>query len=260
MLGLDDGEAMPKIKKMRNNILFILFTIVLLSSSCVQYRDVLSYEETPVFPETAQAITNYQPIVIQENDILQITVSSLALEAAAPFNSSNESGYMVDVSGNITLPTLGDIQVKNLTLEEIKAKLKEALQPYFSETPIVNVRLQNFKVSVNGEVGSPGIFAVANGRITMIEAITRSGDFTPYSRRDSILIIREFNNERSFGYIDFNSAAAFDSPYFYLKQNDVVYVRPNKTKVATVRDPATRILPFISIVTGLTALVLTILR
>ena len=220
----------------------------------------MSYEETPVFPETAQAITNYQPIVIQENDILQITVSSLALEAAAPFNSSNESGYMVDVSGNITLPTLGDIQVKNLTLEEIKAKLKEALQPYFSETPIVNVRLQNFKVSVNGEVGSPGIFAVANGRITMIEAITRSGDFTPYSRRDSILIIREFNNERSFGYIDFNSAAAFDSPYFYLKQNDVVYVRPNKTKVATVRDPATRILPFISIVTGLTALVLTILR
>lgn len=240
--------------------LLALLTIVLLSSSCVQYKDVLSYEETPVFPTTAQAITNYQPIVVQANDILQITVSSLAPAAAAPFNGSGESGYMVDASGNITLPTLGDIRVADLTLEEIKSTFKEALQPFFSESPIVNVRLQNFKVSVNGEVGSPGIFAVANGRITMIEAITRSGDFTPYSRRDSILIIREFNNERSFGYIDFNSAAAFDSPYFYLKQNDVVYVRPTRTKVATVRDPATRILPFISIVTGLTVLVLTILR
>ncbi len=245
---------------MNKTTLLALLAIVLLSSSCVQYKDVLSYEETPVFPTTAQAITNYQPIVIQPNDILQVTVSSLAPEAAAPFNGSGEGGYMVDASGNITLPTLGDIRVADLTLEEIKATFKKQLQPYFSETPIVNVRLQNFKVSVNGEVGSPGIFAVANGRITMIEAITRSGDFTPYSRRDSILIIREFNNERSFGYIDFNSAAAFDSPYFYLKQNDVVYVRPTKTKVATVRDPATRILPFVSIVTGLTALILTILR
>lgn len=245
---------------MKKNSILLLFVIVSLLGSCVQYKDVLSYEETSVFPSTAQTITNYQPIVIQPNDILQITVSSLAPAASAPFNGSGESGYMVDVSGNITLPTLGDIQVAELTLEEIKSNLQKSLQPYFSEKPIVNVRLENFKVSVNGEVGSPGIFGVANGRITMIEAITRSGDFTPYSRRDSILIIREFNNERSFGYIDFNSAAAFESPYFYLKQNDVVYVRPSKTKVATVRDPATRILPFISIVTGLTALILTLLR
>jgi len=245
---------------MKKNTLLFLFAITLLSSSCVQYKDVLSYEETPVFPSTAQAITNYQPIVIQANDILQITVSSLAPEAAAPFNGSGENGYMVDPSGNITLPTLGDIQVANLTLEEIKMTLKKALQPYFSESPIINVRLQNFKISVNGEVGSPGIFSVQNGRITMIEAITRSGDFTPYSRRDSILIIREFNNERSFGYVDFNSAEVFNSPYFYLKQNDVIYVRPTKVKVATVRDPATRILPFVSIVTGLTVLVLQIFR
>ena len=184
---------------MKKNIILILSAIIVLSSSCVQYKNVLSYEETPVFPSTPQTITNYQPIVIQPNDILQVTVSSLAPTAAAPFNGAGESGYLVDAAGNITLPTLGDIKVANLTLEETKASLKKVLQPYFSEIPIVNIRLQNFKVSVNGEVGSPGIFSVANGRITMIEAITRSGDFTPYSRRDSILIIREFNNERSFG-------------------------------------------------------------
>ena len=251
---------MPKIKKMKNNILLILFAIILLSSSCVQYKDVLSYEETPVFPSETQAITNYKPIVIQPSDILQVTVSSTVPAAAAPFSGAGDGGYLVDASGNITLPTLGDIQVANLTLEAIKANLKKALQPYFSETPIVNVRLRNFKVSVNGEVGSPGIVSVENGRISMIELITRSGDFTPYSRRDSILIIREFNNERSFGYIDFNSAAVFDSPYFYLQQNDVVYIRPDRLKVATVRDPATRILPFISIVTGLTVLALQIFR
>lgn len=245
---------------MKNNILLILFAIVLLSSSCVQYKDVLSYEETSVFPSEAQTITNYKPIVIQPNDILQITVTSLVQTAAAPFNGSGDGGYLVDASGNITLPTLGDIEVSNLTLEAAKVKLRKALEPYFVEAPIVNVRLRNFKVSVNGEVGSPGIVPVENGRISMIEVITRSGDFTPYSRRDSILIIREFNNERSFGYIDFNSAEVFNSPYFYLQQNDVIYVRPTKTKVATVRDPATRILPFISIVTGLTVLALQIFR
>lgn len=251
---------MPKFKYMKNIPLLLLSLTVLFLSSCVQYRDIVSYRESPTIPTEPQAINNYQPVVIQPNDILQVAVSSLAPTAAAPFNSQGELGYLVDTKGNITLPTLGDVNLLNLTLEEAQTKLKEALRPYFTEAPIVNVRLQNFKISVNGEVGSPGIFAVGNGRITMIEAITRSGDFTPYSRRDSILIIREFNNERSFGYIDFNSAAVFESPYFYLKQNDVVYVRPNKTKVATVRDPATRVLPFVSIVTGLTALVLTILR
>ena len=244
--------------KLINSIL--LFTIVLLSSSCVQYRDLISYDKGPQIVEEVRAITNYQPIKIETNDIISIQISSLSIEAAAPFNGSSGLGYLVDTEGNITLPTLGDIAVAGKNVDEIKLIIQAALQPYFTEKPIVNVRLQNFKINVNGEIGSPGVLQVPGGRMTILEAITRAGDFTPYSRRDSILIIREVNEERTFGYVDFNSSEVFESPYFYLKQNDVVYVRPRRAKVATVRDPVTRVLPFISIVTGLTVLALQIFR
>lgn len=243
----------------RKNILFLLL-ITCFSSGCIQYQDLLNYEQTPVFPTEIQDITNYQPTIIQVGDILQIEVSSLAPEAAAPFNRDAGVGYLVNTQGMITLPTLGDVSVLNKTLEEAKNSVQNSLRPYFSENPIVNIRLANFKINVNGEVGSPGVFQIPSSRITILEAITRAGDFTPYSRRDSILIVREINNERSFGYIDFNSAEVFESPFYYLKQNDVIYIRPSKSKVATVRDPATRVVPFISIVTGLTALILTIFR
>lgn len=239
---------------------FLFFLPVFLLTSCVQYRDLLSYNEAPRFPTEPQEITNFEPMVIQSNDILQIGVSSIMPEAAAPFNGVSGNGYLVDTEGNVTLPTVGNIEVGNLTLEAAKRKVQIKLKPYFSDPPIVNIRLQNFKINVNGEVGSPTTFTIDNDRITIIEAITRAGDFTPYSRRDSILIIREFNNERTFGYIDFTSPEVFDSPYFYLRQNDVVYVRPQKTKVTTVRDPITRALPYVSIATGLAALIITVSR
>jgi polysaccharide export outer membrane protein len=247
---------------MKNRTLLLVFLLPIFCTSCIKYKDIISYENSPGIPTTPQQITNFKPVVVQPNDILQISVSSLSELAAAPFNSGGDEGggYLVDANGNIELPTLGTIQLENLTIEEVKEKLKKALAPYFSEAPIVNVRLANFKINVNGEVGKPGIFNVPNGRMTMIEAITLAGDFTSYSRRDSILVVREFNNERTFGYIDFNSAAAFESPYFYLQQNDVIYIKPSKYKTTTIRDPATRILPFVSLATGVGALLFTIFR
>lgn len=247
---------------MKNWTRLLLVLLPFFCTSCIKYKDLISYENSPGFPTTPQQITNFKPAVVQPNDILQIQVSSSLELAAAPFNASGEGGgeYLVDANGNIELPTLGTLQLENLTIVEVKEKLKKELAPYFSEAPMVNVRLANFKVNVNGEVGNPGIFTVPNGRMTMIEAITLAGDFTSYSRRDSILVVREFNNERTFGYIDFNSAAAFESPYFYLQQNDVVYIKPSKYKTTTVRDPVTRILPFVSLTTGVAALLFAILR
>lgn len=247
---------------MKNRTLLLIFLLPFLCTSCIKYKDIISYENSPGIPTTPQQITNFKAVVVQPNDILQIQVSSLSELAAAPFNSggSEGAGYLVDANGNIELPTLGTMQLKNLTIEEVKEKLKKALAPYFSDPPIVNVRLANFKINVNGEIGKPGIFNVPNGRMTMIEAITLAGDFTSYSRRDSILVVREFNNERTFGYVDFNSAEVFESPYFYLQQNDVIYIKPSKYKTTTIRDPATRILPFVSLTTGVAALLFTILR
>lgn len=250
-----------------NKWTIILLCIVCLSTtSCFRYTDLLSYHEAPHIPSTPQAINNFKPLVIQTNDILRIQISSSSPIAAEPFNATSSGqnsvldGYLVDANGNIEIPTLGTISIVNLTLEDAKAKILAALQPYFTETPIVNVRLVNFKININGEVGNPGTFNISNNRITMIEAITLAGDFTPYSRRDSILIIREFENERTFGYIDFTSSDVFNSPYFYLQQNDVIYIKPSKLKTTTVRDPATRILPYVSVITGLTALFLSVYR
>lgn len=241
------------------NRYFFFLVGMLFFTSCVQYRDIISYHEAPGIPTEPQTIMNYSPVLVQPNDILSVGISATTPEAVAPFNSGGSS-YMVNESGNIELPTLGPIRVENMTIEAIKLNLKKALKPYFSETPIVNVRLTNFKINVNGEIGSPGVFQIKTGRVTIVEAMTLAGDFTPYSRRDSILIIREFDGERTFGYVNFNSSEVFNSPYFYLKQNDVIYIKPKKEKLTTVRDQSSRALPYISIATSLAVLTLTLIR
>ncbi len=251
-----------------------LIVVVLLSTGCVSYDSLLNYNRTPTFPVEPQLIANYKPIAIQTNDILHIQVSSSEASATEPFeiggaaaggNMNNTqgllmNGFLVDSEGRVDFPTLGQVPVGGLTIQEAKEHILKLLEPYFEQQPIVNIRLLNFRVSVNGEVANPGTFSVLNERLTIVEALTMAGDFTDYSMRDSILIVREANGERSFGYVDFNSASLFTSPYFYLQQNDVVYVRPDKRKVGIVRDPATRIFTWISAFTGVAAFILTLTR
>lgn len=236
-------------------------------SSCTSYESLLNYSKSPLIPNDPMTITNFKPLTIQPNDMLRIGISSLDPTAVAPFKSSaaSESGggadeYLVNEDGNIEFPTIGKVLVKGLQIEEVKTAILKQLMPFFEQAPIVQVRLTNFRVNVNGEVGSPGLFSASSDRLTIIEAITLAGDFTIYSQRDSILIVREQDGVRNFGYINFNSADVFLSPYFYLQQNDVVYVRPNKNKIASVRDPATRFLPWISAAVSIILLGLAINR
>jgi len=249
--------------------------LLLFLGSCTSYKSLLNYNEIPRIPQGPQAITNFQPIVIQPNDLIRINISSLDKDAASPFslsggtvdqqggNTGASSGfdtYLVSSNGDIDFPTVGKIRLKGLQIEEAKEKILSLLNPYFKQAPIVQLRLTNFKVNVNGEVNRPGSFQVSNDRVTIIEAVTLAGDFTNYARRDSILIIREQDGVRDFGYVTFNSAEIFSSPYFYLQQNDVVYVQPDKTKVAAVRDPANRFLPWISAIVSVIALSITVSR
>ena len=256
---------------MRKRINLIFGAVVLLAmAGCTSYSSLLNFNEAPGIPVQPQPILNFQPITIQPNDILKIQVSSTDAIAAKPFSVASENGgatdgsmlndYLVNSDGEIVLPTLGPIQVKGLTVEQVKATLTGKLEPYFNQPPIIRVRLINFKVNVNGEVVRPGSFNVLNDRLTIIEAVTLAGDFTPYSRRDSILIIREEDGMRSFGYVDFNSSELFNSPYFYLQQNDVVYVQPEKTKVNSVRDPSSRFLPWVTAIVSITAIIISITR
>lgn len=245
-------------------VVFYLILAGIVSSllSCTSYEGLINYHQSPRIPTEPQIIKNHRPIIVQPNDILAIRVLSTNPMSAQPFNLSGEEGggYLVNSQGYIDFPTIGKIKLQGLEIEGVKTKIIASLSPYFEENPIIQVRLTNFRVNVNGEVGSPGSFTVNNERLTVIDAITLAGDFTNYSARDSILIIREENGMRSFGYIDFSSPELFESPYFYLQQNDVLYVKPDKTIVSTVRDPATRFLPWLGAAVSLVALLLSLRR
>ena len=269
-IGTSYGSNLTQINKMKNIIIFYSIVIVLfLGTSCTSYKALLSYNEFPEISQKSQTIQNFKPLTIHVNDLLSIQISSTDADAIRPFTISagteeggtnNTNSYLVNSNGEIEFPTIGKIKLQGLEIEAAKNKIQAALAPYFQQAPIINLRLTNFRVIVNGEVGSPGAYGVPNDRLTIIEAITMAGDFTSYSRRDSILIIREQDGVRNFGYVNFNNADLFNSPYFYLAQNDVIYVRPSKTKVNSVQDPASRFLPWISAGVSVVVLLITLFR
>lgn len=243
-------------------------------SSCVSYDSLVNYDQPPLSEGARQAIDNYRPLVIQPNDILHIRLSSPDEAAAQPFqlvgagpgmNANNAvgmllNGFLVNEQGEIAYPTIGRIKVGGLTMAAATEKLLTAVRPYFNEDPIIDIRLLNFTVNVNGEVSQPGSFTIPNERVTALEAIIRAGDLTGYADRDSVMVIREIGGERTFGYLDFNSPEVFASPYFYLQQNDVIYVRPLRRKVLTVQDPVRRALTYVSAATGVAAFIVAISR
>lgn len=250
------------------HVALIVIAVTLLSG-CVSYESLVSFSAAPGMPDQPQMIDNFDPVKIQPNDILRIRISGPDALALQPFlleatageeRSVGASEFLVNSRGEINFPTLGRIKVLNMEVETVADTILNQLLPYFEKPPIVDVALTNFKINVNGEVANPGIFPVPNERVTILDALTLAGDFTSYSRRDSILIIRERDGMRTFGYIDLNSANAFQSPYFYLKQNDVVYVRPQTTKTNSVRDPSSRFLPWVSVIASLTAVAVSIAR
>lgn len=191
-------------------------------------------------------ITSNTPIpesLIQKNDILQITVTSLSPEASAAFNSGGGStsggteggdGYLVNSDGFIHFPIIGLVKAEGLTKTQLKDNLtKNILDKKLLVDPIVSIRFANFRVTVLGEVQKPTVVAVPNEKISLLEAIGLAGDLTLYARRDNVMIIREVKDQKIIKHINLNSEELFTSEYYYLKSNDIVYVEPNKTKVAS---------------------------
>jgi polysaccharide export outer membrane protein len=167
------------------------------------------------------------------------------------------NGYFVDREGYISMPVLGRLKVGGLTLTEIEKIITEGTQPFLKDA-VVNVRFLNFKINVLGEVNQPGIIRISNQRVSVLEAIGNAGDFTPYANRTNVLLVREEGGQRIFQRLNFQSQDIFNSPYFFLKQNDMLYVEPIKARVATVQDPFARGVTygtaFISIITLAVAL------
>lgn len=225
---------------------FLLTTITFISlliTSCASREKIVYYNNSDNYE--IQNITQIET-KIQPDDLLMIIVSAQEPEAAIPFNlmsnlsvtPSNQAGgsqqqqqlYLVDTNGNIEFPVLGTINVLNRTKEQVVLDLQSKISKYIIN-PIINLRIMNFKVVVQGEVNNPGIHTINSERLTITEALALSGDLTIYGKRDNILLIREENGKREIHKLDLTKVDFINSPYYYLKQNDVVYVEPNKTRV-----------------------------
>lgn len=252
-----------------------LLLVMLLASSCVKHSQLLYFRNQSEFvPLQGHEIANQLRIKIQTDDVLFIMVRALDQETAEPFNlfggaamqgnqmavnNPSLQGYLVDPNGNIDIPVLGRLNVAGKTVEETKLMLVERLKPFLND-PVILIRFLNFRFTVLGEVGAPNTISVPGERMTILEALGQAGDLTPYSNREKIMVIRENNNVREFGYINIHSPEVFQSPYFYLQQNDIVYVEPIKEATAEVRDPISEVLPIISGLLSIAAILIAFTR
>jgi polysaccharide export outer membrane protein len=254
------------------NITLLILTALFLSS-CVTHDELLNFNQGPEVPTTPEAIQNLPQLTIQPDDLLSIRIKALDPIAAMPFNIDPENmnmqmmnanggmrpliGYLVDREGTIDMPMLGKIKVLGRTTDEVRQIVLEKLEPFLNN-PVVSVRFLNFRITVLGEVLQPGTFFVANERVTVLDMLGQAGDITPYGNRTNILVIREEDGQREFGRLNLQERDIFTSPYFYLQQNDVIYVEPLEVRTASIRDQSQRILPWLSAITALTTLALTL--
>lgn len=175
--------------------------------------------------------------VIQPNDILTIYVASMSAEASKYFNfiekpddaNSMANGYLVDARGNIQMPLVGDVKVSGLTSAMARDTIVSKMVKYLIN-PSVKLNIRNFRVTVMGEVLHPGVYTVPNEKITLPEALAIAGDLTVFSLRENITVIREVNGKKEFGTVDLTSRELFNSPYYTLHCNDIIYVEPAKQK------------------------------
>ncbi|MEL7251684.1 MAG: polysaccharide biosynthesis/export family protein [Bacteroidota bacterium] len=257
---------------MRLQKLLVLY-LTLSLSSCVSHQELLNFTEGQDLPMTPEDITNLPQLRIQPDDLLSIRVQALDIEAVLPFNvdpplANNvnvngnirpQLGYLVSREGTIEFPVLGEVNVLGMTTLELREYLEVELAPYLKE-PVILVRYLNFRITVLGEVLNPSTFFVASERVTLLDALGRVGDLTPYANRTNVLIIREQNGQRQTTRLNLQDRNIFESPFFYLQQNDVIYVEPLPVRTAAIRDQSQRILPWFSAITALTTLVVTLTR
>jgi|694.fasta_scaffold27909_3 polysaccharide export outer membrane protein len=225
----------------------LLFFYCLLIVSCNVHPEKYIYfqhkygDRDEIISDSVSNTTSIHTI-FQPDDLVAISVSSIDPEAVKPFatdmtakgessKGDNAAGYLIDANGNIDFPLIGTVKIAGLNRIEAALVLKERIKSYV-KSPIVNVRLQNFKITILGEVNKPGVFTMNHERITIPEALGLAGDLSINGVRQNVLLIREENGIKKEIRIDLTSRDIFRSPYYYLHQNDIIYVEPFKSKIA----------------------------
>ncbi len=243
--------------------LFYLFIPALLIN-CTPSKKVIYFQGAI---SSNEANKNYA-LRFQTDDLLSVNIMGIDAETSKPFNLPTQTGmssggyeqgaptapgYLVDTDGNIDLPLIGKIKVAGLRRKEVIDSIKIKLKPFLSDATVI-VRILNFKVTVLGEVHKPGTFTIPNERITLPEAIGIAGDLSITGKRKNILVIRDQDGKKTEYRVDLTSKKLFESPVYYLNQNDLVYVEPNKAKInSSAYNPNTA-----SVLISATSLILTL--
>ena len=259
---------------------YLLLVAAVMLSSCGNVKNV-AYLQNSDYIDFNRSEYLYDARIMPK-DVLTITVNTVNPEASAPYNlivrntltstssSVSTSGgslqtYLVGNDGTIEFPVLGTLQVGGLTKAQCEQMIHDKLRPFMNaaENPVVTVRMSNYKISVLGEVNRPGMFTVGNEKINILEALSQAGDLTIYGVRDKVKLIREdATGKKQIVTLNLNDANIISSPYYYLQQNDIVYVEPNKVKArnSTVGTTTTLWFSATSILISLTSLLYNILK
>ena len=244
-----------------------LFLLIFISS-CASKKNMYYFQGDEA---ALKAVEKYTP-ALKPDDLLVITVSALDLNATLPFNQVNPYNvntytaesltssnprlvtYLIDENGNIDFPVLGKIKLAGLTRSQATDMMQKKLSQYIKD-PTVNINLVNFRITVLGEVTRPGTYTISHEKITLPEALGMAGDLTIYGMRKDVVVIREIEGQKTFYHVDLTSnQSVFDSPVYYLDQNDIVYVSPNGA-----RRNASQYGPSTSMIVSITSLLITIL-
>ena len=232
---------------MRIKSILLMAVCAVMMASCSSYKHVPYLQNAEEIVAAQKELPLYDAKIMPK-DLLTVTVNTTDPEASAPFNMTVQTAqnlatsrtsysqpvlqqYLVSNEGVIDFPVLGQLKVGGLTKSEAEDMIRERLKPYLKEVPIVTVRMSNYKISVLGEVARPGTFTVSNEKVNVLEALAMAGDMTIWGMRDNVKLVREdANGKREIVFLDMTNADIITSPYYYLQQNDILYVTPNKTK------------------------------
>lgn len=243
-------------------------TLILGFVSCTTTKNVpyfqdISLSSTSLKDSTADfnnpriQVDDILAITILTNDSQSASVINQASSNSSSLNSQNQSsGYLVDKNGEIELAVVGKIKLLGLTTFEARDVIRTKVSKTYVN-PSVQVRFANFKVTVLGEVAKPAVYTMPSEKISILDAIGLAGDLTIYGKRENILLIRENNGRKQFTRLDLTSADIFSNPNYYLRQNDVIYVEPNKAKIAANNAARTQTITIISSTISLLVIVVT---
>lgn len=237
----------------------VLPVIIFGLSSCETYKNVAYFSDLPdSLKSYSTTSVQFKNPVIQPDDLLYINIQTLDPEANALFSAGNTPiaavgannislsgnqvtmGHLVDKDGNINLPVIGKIMVRGYTTQQARDTIATHIDKYYTSST-VDVRFNNFKITIIGEVNRPSTYTVPNEEVTILDALGMAGDLTIYGKRDNVLLIRnDSNNVKKLVRINLNSKDVINSPYFFLKQGDVLYVEPDKAKAFALDAYRTR--------------------